>query len=116
MTPYLKLKRASDKFYKNQTSINQSNVFKVAIQLLQDENIKLRPNAQLVQKNFSIPQSITDCIVIGLRYQKEDMTFTEDHYLFEDGIDYIQKGNGKKKWLEKKLKEYSGAHKLQIVE
>ncbi|MCG2722726.1 MAG: hypothetical protein L6290_12055, partial [Thermodesulfovibrionales bacterium] len=68
------------------------------------------------QINISIPTSIKNSYVIGLRYVKKDGTHTEDHYLIKREI----KENDKEivylrgQRLEKLLIEYRGTHKQQI--
>ena len=73
-----------------------------AIQILRHEGIKLRQDdGMLRQTNFSIPTSLADAFVLGLRYEKKDGTHAEDHFLFQKGkqIECCYKRK-----LEKKLK------------
>lgn len=115
LNPYDELKICSDNYYANQTNNNGKAVFTKAVELLQNQGTSLRPsNHKIVNKTFSIPISKKNCFVFGVRYMKPDGTYTEDHFLFEEGKTKIEKGSGKKKWLEKILPEYKGAHKLQI--
>ncbi len=115
LNPYDELKICSDNYYANQTKENGKIVFNKAIELLQNQGTGLRPaNHKIVNKSFSIPISRKNCFVIGIRYIKPNGTYTEDHFLFEEGETEIKKGNGKKKWLEKILPEYRRSHKLQI--
>ena len=115
LSPYDELKICSDEYYANQTKKNSRAVFAKAVELLQNQGIRLRPaNHTIANKTFSIPISRENCFVIGVRYVKPDGTHTEDHFLFEEGETEIKKGSGKKKWLEELLSEYKGSHKLQI--
>jgi hypothetical protein len=117
MNPYDVLKTYTDEYYSNQSKENGKAVFSKAIELLQNQDTSLRPGThKIVDKTFSIPASKKNCFVLGIRYKKPNGTYTEDHFLFEEGETEIKKGNGKKKWLEKLLPEYKGSHKLQIVE
>lgn len=116
MNPYTTLKNYTDAYYADQSEEKRKQVFTKAVELLRDQGVRLRPNHQIVNKTFSIPKSKSNCFVIGIRYRKPNGIYTEDHFLFEEGKFEIRKGNGKKKWLEKLLPEYKGAHKLQITE
>ena len=85
------------------------------ISILSNYNIRLRQkDGTLRQVTLSIPTTKENSYVIGLRYIKNDGTYTEDHYLCErDGAGLKGKkivGHFKRK-LEYKLPEYMGTHK-----
>jgi hypothetical protein len=72
-------------------------------------------DGELTQVNLSLPTSVQDAIVIGLRYVKADGSLTEDHYLCnrnllpgQSGIVYFNK-----RGLETLLPEYKDTHKQQ---
>lgn len=87
--------------------------------LLSQQGIQLRQdNGKLQQAITSIPTSINNAFVIGLRYIKRDNTCTEDHFLCRK---YINPKHGNKeikpyygKSLEKMIPEYCGTHKAQV--
>ncbi len=96
---------------------NANNLLQEVINLLRGKNIKLRQDdGELRQINISIPTSIKNSFVIGLRYKKRDKTLTEDHFLIKKEIEATEneiiKYQGKK--LEQLLTEYKGTHKHQI--
>lgn len=82
--------------------------------ILGEHGIRLRQrDGELVQINFSLPQSQDSGLVLGLRYRKGDGSLTEDHFLCtqtEEGltIDSYYRGD-----LERALREYLGTHKEQ---
>lgn len=87
--------------------------------LLSRQGIKIRQNdGVLRQINLSIPKTIEDAFVIGLRYVKRDGTCTEDHFLcqkhMEPSASRLQIEPHYKKRLEFKLPEYRGTHKEQV--
>ncbi len=96
---------------------NVQNLFKEVVTLLSEKDIKLRQDdGDLVQINISIPKSVNDSFVIGLRYLKKDETPTEDHFLIKKEIEPDEKEiqvfyKGK---LEREFLEYKGTHKQQI--
>lgn len=99
----------------NRNHIN--NLFHDVINLLCEKNIRLRQDdGELIQINISIPTSIKNSFVIGLRYIKKDGTPTEDHCLIKKEIEETEKEivcyRGKR--LEQLLTEYKGTHKQQI--
>ena len=82
--------------------------------LLEDYGIKVRQeDGSLHSVNISIPKAISDSIVVGLRYKKQDSTYTEDHFLFraEHNLTAYYKGT-----FERVAPEYDGSHKDQIKE
>jgi hypothetical protein len=94
-----------------------NNIFHEVVTLLGEKDIKLRQDdGELIQINISIPTSIKNSFVIGLRYVKKDRTHTEDPYLIKKEIKETDKEivylRGRK--LEKLLTEYKGTHKQQI--
>lgn len=107
---YSELKQITDQAYA--TQVFDKKVARSIVQLLGKYGKKLRQDdGKLHQLTVSIPTSRADAIVIGLRYIKQDTTYTEDHFLFE--IDQpIVYHPGKR--LEKILPEYKGTHKIQL--
>lgn len=86
---------------------------KDVINILQNHGIKLRQgDDKLYSVNISIPKSKSNCILVGLRYIKNDRSYTEDHFLFEKEKSIVAFYKGK---LEKVFAEYKGAHKQQIL-
>jgi len=96
---------------------NVQNLFKEVVTLLSEQDIKLRQDdGDLVQINISIPTSLNDSFVIGLRYLKRDRALTEDHFLIKEEIEPDEKKiqvfyKGK---LELQVLEYEGTHKQQV--
>lgn len=87
--------------------------------LLGQHGIKLRQrDGELKQINVSIPNSIEDAFVIGLRYLKTEGTCTEDHFLCQKelvpGITPLEIEPHYKRRLEFRLPEYRGTHKQQV--
>jgi hypothetical protein len=103
--PYEEFKRITDKYYTNW----QMPDIGVFIDLLDQYGIKLRQkDGELHEATFSVPKSRKDAIVLGMRYQKKDGTFSEDLFLFEKGKSIKNGYQGK---LEKILPEYKDMHK-----
>lgn len=108
-TSYLDLKAITDAVY----SRSKGKWAKEVVDILQKNNIKLRQkDGKLHSVNISIPNSESNCILVGTRYIKINNTFTEDHFLFEENKPIVAFYKGK---LEKVLVEYKGTHKQQIV-
>lgn len=106
---YPDLKAITDAVY----SGSKDKWAKDIIDILYKNNIKLRQkDGKLYSVNISIPNSKSNCILVGIRYIKIDNTFTEDHFLFEEHKPIVSFYKGK---LEKVLGEYKGTHKQQIV-
>lgn len=106
---YLDLKAITDAVYSGSKDQWARNV----VDILRKYNIKLRQkDGRLYSVNISIPKSKSNCILVGLRYIKNDKTYTEDHFLFEENEPIVTFYKGK---LEKVLDEYKGTHKQQIV-
>jgi len=81
------------------------------VDLLANHGIKLRQKDGTNPKvTISHPTSLSESMVVGLRYTKSDGTKTEDHFLFQRGR-VIKRCYGKR--LESLLPEYKGTHKLQ---
>ncbi len=88
--------------------------------LLAQRGIKMRQDdGVLMQINLSIPTSIEDAFVVGLRYMKRDGKCTEDLFLCRKNlcteitqleIEPYYKGR-----LEFILPEYHGTHRQQVV-
>lgn len=97
----------------------QANIERDILDLLFRHGIKIRQHdGDLKQIIVSIPTSIGNAFVIGLRYVKADGTCTEDHFLCQEnaekngvpiGIEPQYKGR-----LEFRLPEYRGTHKQQV--
>lgn len=105
---YLDLKSITDAVY----SGKKKTYGKEVINLLDDYGIKIRQDDGKIHSiNISIPSSINDSIVVGLRYKKEDDSFTEDHFLFQKDHDLKAYYKGS---FEKIAPEYVGTHKEQI--
>ena len=78
--------------------------------------IRLRQNDDsLKQITLSIPTTKENSYVVGLRYVKNNGTFTEDHFLCEiEGVGGLKSKeivHHPKRKLEYKLPEYNGTHK-----
>ncbi len=107
---YLKLEKIW-----NACSVKGSSALLEIIPLFKDCGIRLRQNDDsLKQITLSIATTKENPYVVGLRYIKNNGTFTEDHFLCEiEGVGL----NGKeivhhpKRKLEYKLPEYKGTHK-----
>jgi hypothetical protein len=102
----------------SQCSIQDNSALRNIIELLRSNSISLRQkDGELVQINLSIPESIEHAYVIGLRYRKNDGTFTEDHFLCEKSGDGVSKTEiifHRGRALEYKIPEYKGTHKQAV--
>lgn len=81
------------------------------IKILSDHGIGIRTDdGHDPIVTISYPISVSDAIVVGLRYTKNDDSKTEDLFVFESGkpIHPYYKGS-----LEDIYPEYGGSHKLQ---
>lgn len=108
-TSYRDLKTITDAVYVG----SKASWTKDVLNILQKNSIKLRQkDGKLRSVNISIPKSKNNCILVGIRYIKDDKTFTEDHFLFEQDKSIVASYKGK---IEKVLFEYKGAHKQQVV-
>lgn len=104
ISPYDELKTISDAVYARERESWGSD----ALAVLKQAGIGLRDkDGKLVEMNFSIPED--DCFVLGLRYEKNDGTDTEDHFVFRKGINRVESFYKGK--LEKIFTEYKGTHK-----
>ena len=85
--------------------------------LLLQQGIRTRQaDGVLRQINISIPTSIQNALVIGLRYIKRDGSCTEDHFLCRrdaQGGPEIEPCYGRR--LETRLAEYRGTHKERVA-
>jgi len=105
MDAYEEFKSITDKYYTDW----QMPQIDVLIELLKQHGIELRKkDNQLYEATFSVPKSLSDALVLGMRYRKDDGTFSEDLFLFQKGKP-IRKGYRGK--LEKIIPEYKGTHK-----
>jgi len=83
--------------------------------LLAEHGIRLRQDdGELVQINFSVPQSSQSALVLGLRYRKRDGTLTEDHFICRQQSDSLAIAAYYRASLEREFLEYVGTHKQQI--
>ena len=94
------------------------DIEKVILGLLLQKGINIRKqDGDLMRVTVSIPTSVDDAFVIGLRYIKKDRTCTEDHFLcrkdVDPSIEQLQIEPHYKSKLEFRLPEYSGTHKQQ---
>ncbi len=102
---YEEFKSITDKYYTDW----QMPDIDVFVKLLNRHGIKLRDkDGALHEATFSVPKSMKDALVLGIRYQKKGGTFSEDLFLFRKGKP-IQKGYRGE--LEKIVPEYKGTHK-----
>ena len=102
---YAEFKTITDKYYTDWQMPNIS----VFVELLNRHGIQLRErDGELHEATFSVPKSMKDALVLGIRYQKKDGTFSEDLFLFCKGKQ-IQRGYRGE--LEKVISEYTGTHK-----
>jgi hypothetical protein len=92
---------------------NNAEVLREIPSILNAWGIKCRgDDGQLVWVNFSIPKSVDDTIVIGLRYQKRDQTVTED--IFELNRSSPERVYSHYKGMYETYRpEYQGTHKFQ---
>lgn len=85
------------------------------VPLLNEHGIKPRQkDGVLRQIILSVPTSKEKSYVVGLRYIKNDGTFTEDHFLCEEegvGLKGEEIVHHPKRKLEFELSEYKGTHK-----
>lgn len=81
------------------------------VNLLTSHGIRLRQDDGVDPKvTISHPTTLPGTMVVGVRYTKNDRTKTEDHFLFQPGLQ-IERCYGKR--LEELFSEYKGTHKLQ---
>lgn len=97
---------------------SEQNIEQDILDLLSRHGIKVRQDdGDLKQITVSIPTSIDNAFVIGLRYVKADGTRTEDHFLCQEDADKngvpIEIEPQYKGRLEFRLPEYRGTHKQQ---
>lgn len=91
---------------------DQSKTKDDVVALLASQGIRLRQDdGELRQVTVSKPTSLANAFVIGLRYQKNDGSHSEDLFLVEKGcpIEAHYKGS-----LEHKLQEYGSTHKQPV--
>jgi len=91
---------------------NQSQTGNDVIALLARHDIRLRQDdGELRQITLSIPTSVPDAHVIGLRYEKNDGSHSEDLFVVQEGrpIEACYRGS-----LEHKFPEYAGTHKQPL--
>lgn len=107
---YKELKEITDRVYEANAQGRKVEWKEDVINLLAKYGIKLRQKDGILhQVNISIPRSVSNGIVVGLRYLKNDSTKTEDLFLFQEGQPIITGYKGK---LERRLREYVDTHKL----
>jgi hypothetical protein len=82
--------------------------------LLLQHDIRLRQDdGELVEINVSLPMSSESALVLGLRYQKRDETYTEDHFMFTQEADGVVVTPYYGRALARVLPEYRDTHKAQ---
>ena len=107
-TSYEEIKAITDGIYGG-TLEPQAHLF---IEVLNKHGIQLRDkDGKFLELTYSIPTSVANSILIGIRYVKDDGTHTEDHFLFEQNKSIR---SFYKNQIEKVLPEYTGMHKRQI--
>jgi len=92
---------------------DRKNMAQEVVNLLLDHGIRIRQDdGQLRQVTLSKPSTIDSGFVVGLRYDKDDGTQTEDLFRVESGqsIKPYYKGA-----LQREFPEYRGTHKQQVV-
>ena len=92
---------------------DRKNMAQEVVNLLLDHGIRIRQDDdQLRQVTLSKPSTIDSGFVVGLRYDKDDGTQTEDLFRVESGqsIKPYYKGA-----LQREFPEYRGTHKQQVV-
>ena len=92
---------------------DRKNMAQEVVNLLLDHGIRMRQDdGQLRQVTLSKPSTIDSGFVVGLRYDKDDGTQTEDLFRVESGqsIKPYYKGA-----LQREFPEYRGTHKQQVV-
>jgi len=106
---YHELKTITDDFYAGK----RNKYGREVVGLLERYGIKIRNKDGVIHSvNISIPKSRPNCILVGLRYVKNDNSYTEDHFLFEANMAIIPFYKAR---LEKLFTEYTGAHKEQLL-
>jgi hypothetical protein len=91
-------------------SVN-THEFSECIQILNDCGRNLRGKDGVPKRaTLSIPISIKDIFVLGIKYQKRNDTLTEDHFTFEPDKPPEPYYKGK---MQKLLTEYKDTHKRQ---
>jgi hypothetical protein len=102
---YFEIKKISDEMYAGTRDHFAPDMRKI----IEKYGSKLRPAPHLLHAmTFSIPTTIKNSFVVGVRYKKPNGVYTEDHFLFQ------KNGNMKvysKNELERVLPEYKGTHK-----
>lgn len=104
-TSYTDFKAITDQYYTD----GKEPSLQVFINLLTKYGIRLREkDGTLHEGTFSVPKTESDALVLGMRYEKNDGTFSEDLFLFrkDQPIERGYKGA-----IERILPEYKGTHK-----
>ena len=102
---YIEFKAITDKYYTD-WQMPSINIFS---KLLSRYGINLRQkDGVLHEATFSVAKSMPYALVLGIRYQKKDGSFSEDLFLFHKDKQIQQGYKGK---LEKIIPEYIGSHK-----
>jgi len=95
----------------------QDVVDRVIVLLLSNGVHVRQDDGELKQVTISIPESLDSSYVLGLRYIKNDGTYTEDHFLCEQvaesGLSSKEIQPHYKRHLERSLPEYKHTHKQQ---
>ena len=107
---YAKLQRIWDTCSATETS----GLVDIISVLAEDGKSLRQRDGDIFQITLSIPTSIEQAFVIGLRYRKKDLSFTEDHFLCHSEREGTSNENISyhfKRTLEHQLAEYKGTHK-----
>ena len=106
------LKIKSDAYYAGRAL--QRTIFERAFELLNIFDPKFKPrqnDGKLFQLNFSVPKTMKDSLIVGIRYLKRNGSHREDHFIFtRSEIVKCYRNN-----LEKMSPEYKGAHYQQLT-
>lgn len=107
---YTELKQITDRVYGELAQGRRVRYRDEVVVLFERNGIRLRQrDGTLHDVTISIPTSVPDAIVVGLRYIKSDGTKTEDLFLFQQGNHIVTGYRGR---LERRVREYAGTHKL----
>lgn len=102
---YYDFKAITDQYYTDW----QMPSLQVFVNLLTKYGIELRgKDGTLHEGTFSVPKTESDALVLGMRYKKNDGSFSEDLFLFRKDQP-VEKGY--KGAIEGILPEYKGTHK-----
>ena len=102
--------------HKTAIESHDANELRKIPSLLNEWKFKCREDdGELLWTNLSMPESIGETIIVGLRYRKRDTTFTEDIFEISAKNPNEVKAYYTGKY-QKHCPEYKHTHKLQDVE